>query len=479
MRSNIETGTVLAGFRVESLIGKGAMGAVYLAKASDGRSVALKVLSLELTQDDRFRQRFLRESQLAASLDHPHIVRTVASGEYEGLLYLAMAYVEGPDLRDLLRSERRLETERSLVLLAQVASALDAAHAAGLVHRDVKPGNILVSAAPEGEQAYVCDFGLARHVTSVSSLTGDRGFVGTIDYVPPEQIEGGRIDSRADVYSLGCVMYECLAGERPFERESELAVVFAHLNEPPPRISDLRPELPTEFDTVFQTALAKSPESRYSTCGELIAAAEAGSKGKTYVRRTRRRRRLLLASAALVAAAGATIGGVLVSQGSNAPPTITQTKIAGATLDLKDSAYRRLWKAAGALLPLKFPEHYARHEFPTRKTAVYFASDDVQHAILPGKVRAVEVTTWNRSDRTAEGVGPCSTVEELKRAYGARLKPAPANTLGNKVYGYTVGQNLFFAIAAPPNPTFVSAVAIYSNRVDYAGFNAGNDPPCS
>ena len=479
MRSNIETGSVLAGFRVESLIGEGAMGAVYLAEAPDGGPVALKVLSLELAQDDRFRQRFLRESRLAASIDHPHIVGIVASGECQGLLYLAMTYVEGSDLRELLRSERRLEPERSLGLLAQVAGALDAAHATGLVHRDVKPGNILVRQGPEGEQAYVCDFGLARHVTSVSSLTGDRGFVGTIDYVPPEQIEGGRIDRRADIYSLGCVMYECLTGERPYERESELAVVFAHLNEPPPRISDVRPELPLEFNNVFDTVLAKSPDDRYSTCGELVTAAEAALKGKTFARRKLRRRRLLLAGVALLAAAGATIGGVLVSQGSKAPATITQTRIAGATLDLKDSAYRRLWKAAGALLPLKFPEHYARHEFPTRKTAVYFASDDVQGAILPGSVRAVEVTTWNRSDRTAEGVGPCSTVEELQRAYGARLKPAPANTIGRNVYGYTVGKNLFFAIASPPHPRFVGAVAVYSNRVDYAGFNATNEPPCT
>jgi tRNA A-37 threonylcarbamoyl transferase component Bud32 len=479
MRSDVPTGTILAGFRIESLIGEGAMGSVYLAEASGGQRVALKVLSPELARDDRFRQRFLRESQLAASLDHPHIVPTIASGEDQGLLYLAMPYVAGSDLRELLRREGRLEPERTLALLTQVADALDAAHAAGLVHRDVKPGNILVSTAPEGEQAFICDFGLARHVTSVSSLTGDRGFVGTIDYVPPEQIEGSQIDSRADIYSLGCVLYECLAGERPFERESELAVVFAHLNEQPPRISDLRPGLPLEFDTVFETALAKSPDSRYSTCGELIAAAQAALKGRTFVRRKPRRRRLLLAGVALLAAAGAAIGGVLASQDSNAPATITQTRIAGATLDLKDSAYRRIWKAAGALLPLKFPEHYARHEFPTRKTAVYFASDNVQGAILPGHVRAVEVTTWNRSDRTAEGVGPCSTVEELKRAYGARLKPAPANTLGHNVYGYTVGKNLFFAIAAPPHPRFVGAVAVYSNRVDYAGFNAISDPPCT
>src|SRR6266540_2436992 len=193
MQSEVATGSVLAGFRVESLIGTGAMGTVYLAEDTNrGGRVALKLLAPELARNERFRQRFLREAQLAASLDHPHIVPTLASGEEDGALYLAMAYVEGSDLRELLRREDRLAPERALDLVAQVAEALDAAHAARLVHRDVKPGNILVTTRPDGEHAYVCDFGLARHVTSVSSLTGDRGFVGTIDYVPPEQIDGGQ-----------------------------------------------------------------------------------------------------------------------------------------------------------------------------------------------------------------------------------------------------------------------------------------------
>ena len=165
-----------------------------------------------------------------------------------------MAYVEGSDLRKLLGREGRLEPERAVDLLEQVAGALDAAHTAGLVHRDVKPGNILVTQGSEGEHAYVCDFGLARHVSSVSSLTSDRGFVGTIDYVPPEQVEGGTIDGRADVYSLGCVLYECLAGARPFDRESELSVLFAHLNDPPPRLTDARQDLPEAFDAVSETA---------------------------------------------------------------------------------------------------------------------------------------------------------------------------------------------------------------------------------
>ena len=276
----MRTGTVVAGFRVGSLIGEGAMGSVYLAEDARGRRLALKVLSPELARDERFRQRFLRESSVAAGLEHPHVVPTFASGEEDGLLYLAMEYVDGSDLRELLRAEGRIEPARALRLVGQVAEALDAAHAAGLVHRDVKPGNILVSTRPEGEHAYVCDFGLARHVSSVSSLTGERGFVGTIDYVPPEQIEGGAIDERADVYSLGCVLFECLTGERPFERDSELSVVFAHLNEPPPRLSELRPELPKELDAVFEAALAKSPDDRYSSCGELAAAARAALQGR-------------------------------------------------------------------------------------------------------------------------------------------------------------------------------------------------------
>jgi predicted Ser/Thr protein kinase len=319
MPAEVRTGTVLAGFRLLSPLGEGAMGTVFLAEeTATGRRVALKLLAPELARDERFRRRFLRETELAASLDHPHVVETLTSGEEEGALYLAMAYVDGSDLREVLRREGRLEAERAVGLVGQVAAALDAAHRAGLVHRDVKPGNILVTTTEDGESAYVCDFGLARHVSSVSSLTGERGFVGTIDYVPPEQIEGGTIDGRADVYSLGCVLYECLAGARPFDRESELSVVFAHLNETPPRLSDLRPELPDAFDEVFATALAKKPDERYSTCGELAAAARAALRGRTFTRRKLRRQRLLVAALAVVVAAGAPIGGVLAFRTNHA-----------------------------------------------------------------------------------------------------------------------------------------------------------------
>jgi ABC-type oligopeptide transport system substrate-binding subunit/predicted Ser/Thr protein kinase len=318
MPGELRSGMLLARFRIEGVIGAGAMGTVYLAEdTTSGGRVALKVLSPELAADERFRQRFLRESQIAAKLDQAHVVATVAAGEENGRLYLAMSYVDGTDLRELLRRDGRLEAQRAVELVSQIAAALDEAHRLGLVHRDVKPGNILVAPGAGGDVSYICDFGLARHLSSVSSLTGERGFVGTIDYVPPEQIEGGSIDGRADVYSLGCVLFECLTGERPFDRESELSVVFAHLNEPPPTVTALRPELPAAFDDVVAKALAKSPEERYATCGELAAASRAALEGKAFRgRRAGSRRRVLVAGAALATLAGVA-GGVLIVRGDH------------------------------------------------------------------------------------------------------------------------------------------------------------------
>lgn len=338
MPLEVRTGTVLAGFRVESLLGEGAMGRVYLSEeTTTGRRVALKLLAPELARDERFRRRFLRETELAASLNHPHVVATIASGEEDGTLYLAMAYIAGSDLRKLLRSEAPLDPERALGLIEQVADALDSAHAAGLVHRDVKPGNILVTKSEAGEEALVCDFGLARHVSSASSLTVDRGFVGTIDYVPPEQIESGQVDSRADVYSLGCVLYECLAGVAPFARESELSVLFAHLNDPPPRLTDTRPELPVELDSMLEIALAKAPDDRYQTCEELARAARAALRGKVMAPRGRIRRRAPVVLGAAVLVAGAAVAGILATRGTPRHGVGLPTPLQPSALNLIDA----------------------------------------------------------------------------------------------------------------------------------------------
>jgi serine/threonine protein kinase len=271
-------GAVLAGYRVESLLGRGGMSVVYLAEhVSLGRKVALKVMASPLAHDPSFRERFMRESQRAAGLDHPNVIPIYDAGEVDGgdadgLLYIAMRYVDGPDLRSLLRREGRLGVGRTLYMLEQVASALDAAHDNDLIHRDVKPSNILI--AEPSEHVYLTDFGVAKQ-TSAPDLTRTGIFVGTIEYAAPEQIEGLTLDRRTDVYALGCVLYECLAGRPPFERDAEVAVMHAHLTSPPPRLTEVRPDLPKELDRVVARAMAKSRDERFATTPELVDAAHA------------------------------------------------------------------------------------------------------------------------------------------------------------------------------------------------------------
>src|SRR4051794_1004756 len=332
----LTTGSVVAGYRVVRLIGRGATGAVYLAEDPAGGQVALKVLIPELARDGRFRDRFLREADIAASLDEPHIVPTLAMGEDDGMFYLVMQFVDGLDLREILKRDAPLSPERAVDLVAQVAGALDAAHKLGLVHRDVKPGNVLVLPTDAGEHAYLCDFGLAKHVSSVSSLTGDRAFVGTIAYISPEQIEGGTIDARADVYSLGCLLFECLTGQEPFARDSELAAVYAHMHEPPPRASDVLPGVAEGFDTVIAKALAKAPDERYASTADLAAASRAALRGEL-AGSSRRRRRVALGglAAAVVAAAAIVVGIVTHDDGAGSPPP--RLAIAPKTMGLIDA----------------------------------------------------------------------------------------------------------------------------------------------
>jgi len=313
-------GTELLGYRVEALLGRGGMSVVYRAEDLRlKRKVALKLLAPELAEDERFRERFLRESELAASLDHPHIVPVFEAGEVEGQLFIAMRYVAGIDLRTLLRREGSLEPGRALGLLAQVADALDEAHEAGLVHRDVKPGNVLLDARG---RCYLSDFGLTKQVSSQSGFTATGQITGTIEYIAPEVIEGKKVDARADQYSLGCVLYECLAGSPPFHRDSELAVLWAHVHDPLPVLSELRPELGKELDGVLARALAKAPEKRYGSCRGLVEAARAAlPEPEPAPPRGRRRLLLGVGALALVLAALAVVLPLVLTGGASGPST--------------------------------------------------------------------------------------------------------------------------------------------------------------
>ena len=257
--ANSPIGTELGGYRLESLLGRGGMGVVYRAHdlALD-RDVALKLLAPHIADDVAFRERFLTESRLAASLEHPNVIPIHDAGEIEGQLYIAMRLVEGSDLKVVLR-DGPLEPARAVRVLEQIAGALDAAHARGLVHRDVKPSNVLLDGR---EHVYLADFGLSRHFGDGAGSLGPAKSLGTADYVAPEQIRGEEVDGRADVYALGCLLYESLAGEPPFRRDSDAATLFAQLEEPPPTLPGLEEVLPR--------ALAKEPAERYGTCGELI-----------------------------------------------------------------------------------------------------------------------------------------------------------------------------------------------------------------
>jgi serine/threonine-protein kinase len=264
-------GSVIAGYRIDSRIGRGGMGVVYRAHhLSLARVAALKVIQPDLAGSSGFRERFSREARVAAALAHPNIVTVYDAGEVDGTLYLAMQYIEGMDLARMLAQDGRLKPYRAIDVCRQVGDALDAAHARGLIHRDVKPANVLI----EGRNAYLTDFGLTKRLGGTQvTLTGD--VVGTIHYVAPEQIEGREITPRSDIYSLGCVLYHCLTGHMPYERETDVAVIYAHLSEAPPRPSRALPELPDGFDDVIAKALDKNPERRYQTCSELMSAARA------------------------------------------------------------------------------------------------------------------------------------------------------------------------------------------------------------
>ena len=311
---SIGIGSDFLGYRIEELIGRGGMGVVY--RAYDlrlKRPVALKLVAPSLARDEQFRERFARESELVMSLEHSNVVPIYDAGDVDGRVYLAMRLVDGTDLSSLLRAEGALEPARAIAVCSQVAAALDAAHARGLVHRDVKPSNVLLDGSGH---VYLADFGLTRRLDGEGAELGDHGFAGTPAYLAPEQLEGRPVDGRADVYSLGCLLYECLTGERVFVRSSRLAVAWAHLEEEPPRASTRIPGLPAGIDGVITRALAKDPEQRFPTCGALVSAAQdALGLGKP---RPVRARRLLLLGGAIALATVVSVLAVVTALGHGA-----------------------------------------------------------------------------------------------------------------------------------------------------------------
>jgi serine/threonine protein kinase len=375
--SGLSAGSEFAGFRIERTLGHGGMGIVYLAREVRlDRDVALKVIRTELAEDERFRARFREESRTAASIEHPRVVTVFGAGERDGLLFVSMRYVPGRDLGRLISARGALPADHAAALIAEVADGLDAVHAAGLVHRDVKPANVLVGEpehVDDGPAAYLTDFGLAKIAASTSGLTATGEVIGTVDYMAPEQIEGRRVDARTDVYALGCVLFHAVTGEVPFPERESSAKMWAHLNEPPPAV-------PAEggraaLDPVIGRAMAKDPADRFPSAGDLGRAALGAARGEAVTepehpvgigeaapaaetipltaatapterqprRRRRRLGRIFIPLIALLVAAAVTFAALIVvpnltdsDSPSPQPSGITVPSLAGQPLDLAE-----------------------------------------------------------------------------------------------------------------------------------------------
>jgi predicted Ser/Thr protein kinase len=273
----LDKGTTFAGYRVEGILGQGGMGVVYEAtQLSLDRTVALKLLATNLGDDDAFRERFRREALIQAGIEHPNIVTVYEAGESDHGLFMAMRLVRGPNLKDMILS-RELDAGRALRILRPIAEALDTAHESGLIHRDIKPQNILVGGR---DHAYLADFGLTK-VSGEKGLTKTGQFVGTLDYISPEQIRGKDATASSDIYALAAVLYEALTGIVPFPKDSEAAVLYAHMSDEPPSVSEARPELPEALDDVVRRAMAKEPEQRPQSATALMDDAERAFDRKT------------------------------------------------------------------------------------------------------------------------------------------------------------------------------------------------------
>jgi serine/threonine protein kinase len=276
-------GSVVGGYRVDSVISRGGMGVVYrVTNVALHKVYALKTLTPDLTDDAQFRERFKREMRVAASIEHPNVVGIHYAGEHEGLLFLVMDFIVGNDLRHLLQESGALEPDRAVDLLVQFASALDAAHAKGLVHRDVKPANMLVTVRDGEEHGYLTDFGIAKRSDNIGALTSTGAVVGTVHYMAPEQVTGDHTDARTDVYALGCVFFQMLTGTVPYDRDNSIATLFAHVHDPPPALPDELADLYPTFGAVIEKAMAKKPEDRHLSAGDFARDAACALSGIRY-----------------------------------------------------------------------------------------------------------------------------------------------------------------------------------------------------
>jgi hypothetical protein len=329
--SELQVGSVVGGHRIESVAGRGGMGVVYRAThLALNRIVALKLIAPELAQDPEFRERFKRESELAASIDHPTVIPIYHAGEDAGQLYVTMRFVDGTDLRQMIALQGRLEPRLAARVISQVGSGLDAAHARGLVHRDVKPANVLIADAGGRPHAFLTDFGLTKQAKSTSGLTRTGTIVGTMDFIAPEQLQGKEVDARADVYALGCVAFQALTGQVPFPRETDPAKMWAHMSEPAPSARAAAPYLPAAVDNALQRSMAKEPDDRYPSAGDFGRAIVAACEGQAT---TQPERSVATGAAAPAGATEASAAAGVTALGSAPSPAAAgaeATVIAGA-----------------------------------------------------------------------------------------------------------------------------------------------------
>ena len=483
-------GSIVAGHRIDALVARGGMGVVYrVTHLSLGTERALKLIAPELAADEQFRARFRREWRTAASIEHPHAIPIHDAGEANGHLYIAMRYVPGTDMRQLIAEYGALDVGLAARLISQVSSALDAAHERGLIHRDIKPANILIEGLDGEPHAYLTDFGLTKQAGSTLQLTGTGHWLGTVDYVAPEQAEGKPVDARTDIYGLGCVLFQAITGEVPYPRNNDVAKIWAHVNDPPPSPTKAVPELPRAMDDVVQRAMAKDPDKRYQSAGELgraTVAAAGGVSTKVATRRSPRtaaqvrRRSRPYAAAGLVLAVVlgvAAIAGMLSGGGSGTvvtpvgnPIADYQEQVGPICSELNDvtrktarrtPAYRRRLKAARSVQAMR---NVIIAETQQRTTTANALSARLAGLAPPSaRLRAEQRATLRAYRRNIarlqshrdrlKGVGDYAELRAVSRRFDAQRTATERDSARTRAGLHRLGgQQCTLEIPPPPKP---------------------------